>query len=305
MLSKELHQQLRKLRVKGSKKIQLKDYDTAYKGKSLDKEQAITLLDSSRELLAEMQDKLYVHNEFSVLIIFQAMDAAGKDSAIKHILSGLNPTGVTVNSFKTPTVHELDHDYFWRHSIALPPRGEIAIHNRSHYENVLVTRVHPEYILNEHLPGIYKVEDIDKKFWDRRLKQITRFEKNLFQNGTVILKFFLHVSRDEQKKRFIERIDDPTKNWKFSLGDLKERERWDDYQNAYEEAITATSKEHAPWFIIPADDKWYARLAIASIIYEQFDKLNLSYPSASTALKEELAKAKEILNAEQPTKKKK
>jgi PPK2 family polyphosphate:nucleotide phosphotransferase len=304
MISKQLHQQLHKLRVKGDKKIHLKDYDTSYKGKSLDKDQAVTLLESSRELLAEMQDKLYVHNQYSLLVIFQAMDAAGKDSAIKHILSGLNPTGVSVHSFKTPTSHELDHDYFWRHSLALPARGEIGIHNRSHYENVLVTRVHPEYILNENIPGIDKVEDIDKKFWDQRLKQINRYEKNLYQNGTVILKFFLHVSKEEQKKRFLERIDDPTKNWKFSMGDLKERERWDDYQQAYEEAISTTSKEHAPWFIIPADDKWYARLAIASIIYEQFDKLNLNYPAVSTAVKEDLARAREILSSEVTKKKK-
>jgi polyphosphate kinase 2 (PPK2 family) len=159
----------------------------------------------------------YVHNQYSVLTILQAMDAAGKDSTIKHLLSGLNPTGVSVHGFKTPTKHELDHDYLWRHTIALPARGEIGIHNRSHYENVLVTRVHPEYILNEHLPGITSVKDIDKKFWKQRFKQISRFEKNLAKNGTVILKFFLHISRDEQKKRFLERISDPTKNWKFSM----------------------------------------------------------------------------------------
>jgi PPK2 family polyphosphate:nucleotide phosphotransferase len=299
MVSKELLSQIKKFRVTPDlKKFSLKDYDTEYTGDQLDKEQAATLLEKGKEDLAIMQDKLYVHNEYSVLIILQAMDAAGKDSTIKHILSGLNPTGVSVHSFKAPTSHELDHDYFWRHNLALPARGEIAIHNRSHYENVLVTRVHPEYILGEHLPAISKIEDVNDKFWERRLKQINRYEKNLHQNGTVILKFFLHVSKDEQKKRFLERIDDPTKNWKFSMGDLKERARWDDYQQAYEAAIQSTSKDHAPWFVIPADDKWYARLAIATLIYEQFEKLNLSYPSADPTLQEELVKAKEMLMAE-------
>jgi PPK2 family polyphosphate:nucleotide phosphotransferase len=243
-----------------------------------------------------------------VLIILQAMDAAGKDSTIKHILSGLNVAGVHVHSFKTPSKLELDHDYFWRHYTTLPARGEITIHNRSHYENVLVTRVHPEYILNEQLPGIHSVKDVNKKFWEKRLKQINRFEKNLTQNGTVILKFFLHVSKDEQKKRFLDRITDPAKNWKFSMGDLKERARWDDYQNAYEEAISATSKKYAPWFIIPADNKWYARLAIASIIHDQFETLKLSYPVASDALLQELKTAKEMLENEKiiaPTKQKK
>jgi PPK2 family polyphosphate:nucleotide phosphotransferase len=299
MVSKELLAQITKLRVKpDQKKFSLKNYDTEYTGDKLNKEQAAALLDKGKEDLAVMQDKLYVHNEYSVLIILQAMDAAGKDSTIKHILSGLNPTGVSVHSFKAPTSHELDHDFFWRHNLALPARGEIAIHNRSHYENVLVTRIHPEYLLHEHLPEINKIEDVTEKFWVKRLKQINRYEKNLHQNGTVIMKFFLHISKDEQKKRFLERIDDPTKNWKFSMGDLQERARWDDYQRAYEEAIIATSKDHAPWFIIPADDKWYARLAIATIIYEQFDKLNLSYPAADPKLEAELAKAKEMLMAE-------
>ncbi|RAW01426.1 polyphosphate kinase 2 family protein [Pseudochryseolinea flava] len=304
MVSKELLAQIKKLKVKPDQtKFSLKDYKTEYKGDALDKEQGLALLEKGKEDLAVLQDKLYVHNQYSVLIILQAMDAAGKDSTIKHILSGLNPTGVSVHSFKAPTSHELDHDFFWRHSLALPARGEIAIHNRSHYENVLVTRVHPEYILGERLPGIHKVDDIDEKFWEKRLKQINRYEKNLHQNGTVILKFFLHVSRDEQKKRFLERIEDPTKNWKFAMGDLKERARWDDYQYAYEQAIQATSKDHAPWFVIPADDKWYARLAIATLIYEQFEKLKLGYPAANPALQEELIKAKEMLMAESDKKK--
>jgi PPK2 family polyphosphate:nucleotide phosphotransferase len=203
-----------------------------------------------------------------------------------------------VYSFKAPNSHELDHDFFWRHTIRLPARGEIAIHNRSHYENVLVTRVHPEWILNENIPGVESLKDIDPAFWKRRYKQINRYEKNLVANGTVILKFFLHVSKKAQKKRFLERIEDPSKNWKFSLSDLKERGFWDDYQKAYEEAISNTSKEHAPWFVIPADDKWYARLAIAYVIFRQFEMLKLSYPEVSPEQKAELQKARLHLMAE-------
>ena len=305
MVSKELEQQFKKLRVKPGKAIRLKDYATGYNGKTLNKQQAEALLESGQRQLAEIQDKLYVHDQYSVLIILQAMDAAGKDSTIKHILSGLNPTGVNVHSFKTPTSQELDHDYLWRHTLAMPPRGEIGIHNRSHYENVLVTRVHPEYILNEHLPGIASVRDIDKKFWETRFKQINRYEKNLHQNGTIILKFFLHLSKEEQKKRFLERIDDPTKNWKFSIGDLGERNHWDEYQQYYEEAISATSQQHAPWFIIPADDKWYTRLAIASVIYQQFETLHIDYPAPGSSQKEDLEKAKSMLLNETGTEKKK
>jgi PPK2 family polyphosphate:nucleotide phosphotransferase len=305
MLTDERLIQVKKLLVPEKTKIKLSDYDTAYEGRELNKQQSEELLEQGRKHLAEIQDKLYAHNQYSVLIIFQAMDAAGKDGAVKHIMSGFNPLGVKVYSFKAPTSHELDHDFFWRHQLALPARGEIAIHNRSHYENVLVTRVHPEYILSENIPGIDSIDKIDKAFWESRFKQIRRFEKNLTLNGTVILKFFLHVSKKEQKKRFIERIDDPTKNWKFSLSDLKERGYWDDYQKAYQEVLSATSTKYAPWFVIPADDKWYARLAIASIIYRQFEKLDLSYPKVSAAQKQELQRAKDKLLAEEkPVKKK-
>jgi PPK2 family polyphosphate:nucleotide phosphotransferase len=289
---------IKEFRVKPESKVKLKNRATGYKGKGLDKKQAGELLEKSREQLAKIQDTLYAHNRYSVLIIFQAMDAAGKDGAVKHIMSGFNPLGVKVYSFKAPSTRELDHYYFWRHGLALPARGEIAIHNRSHYENVLVTRVHPEFVLSENLPEVESVKDIDKKFWEERLKQIRRFEKNLTDNGTVILKFFLHLSKKEQKKRFLERIDDASKNWKFSLSDLKERAYWDQYQEVYEDAIGATSTEDSPWFIIPADDKWYARLAIASVIHDQFKKLDLSYPKVSLAQKEELQKAKQKLVAE-------
>lgn len=302
MLSDEKILSIRDFLVKPGKKIRLKDWPTKYKGKELNRRDAEALLDMGRRHLAEIQDKLYAHNQYSVLIILQAMDAAGKDGAVKHIMSGFNPLGVKVYSFKAPNAHELDHDYFWRHTLALPARGEIAIHNRSHYENVLVTRVHPEWILNENIPGVRSLKDIDENFWDSRYKQINRFEKNLSQNGTVIMKFFLHVSKKEQRKRFLERIDDPAKNWKFSLSDIKERAFWDDYQKAYETALERTSKEYAPWYIIPADDKWYARLAMAFVIYHHFEKLNLSYPTVTEAQKQELQKAKLQLMNEDGTK---
>lgn len=287
----------KEFRVKSNKKIRLKDFRTS-KGKQLDRDASRQALETSRHKLADIQDMLYANNKYGVLIIFQAMDAAGKDGAVKHIMSGFNPLGVKVYSFKAPSSHELDHDYFWRHQLALPARGEIAIHNRSHYENVLVTRVHPEYIMRERIPGINSVKKIDKKFWEQRFKQIRRFEKNLTDNGTIILKFFLHLSPKEQKKRFMERIDDPHKNWKFSLADLAERQHWDEYQKAYEEAISATSTDFAPWFVIPADDKWFSRLTIASVIYHHFDKLDISYPVVSADQKAELRKARKQLMAE-------
>ena len=299
MLSDEAITKINELRVKPGKKVSLKDYDTKYKGKTLNKADGEKLLEMGRKHLAEIQDKLYAHNQFSVLIIFQAMDAAGKDGAVKHIMSGFNPLGVKVYSFKAPTSHELDHDFFWRHNLGLPARGEIAIHNRSHYENVLVTKVHPEWVLNENIPGISSLKDVNDKFWKKRYKQINRFEKNLAQNGMLILKFFLHVSKKEQKKRFLERIEDPSKNWKFSLSDLKERAFWNDYQKAFEDAISATTQTHAPWFVIPADDKWYARLAIAAVIYKEFEKLKLSYPTVNETQKAELQKARLVLMAEE------
>lgn len=280
-------------------KFSLKTYATKYKGNEINKQDAEKLLEEGKKQLAIVQDKLFAHNQYSILIIFQAMDAAGKDGAVKHIMSGLNPMGVRVYSFKAPTADELDHDYFWRYMQALPPRGEIAIHNRSHYENVLVTKVHPEYVLAENMPDIDSVKKVNKEFWEKRYNQIRRFEKNLSENGMIILKFFLHLSKDEQKKRFLERIEDKSKNWKFSLSDTKERRFWDKYQKAYEDAIAATSTDYAPWFVIPADNKWFSRLAIASIIYKEFEKLDLSYPSVSKAQLEELAKAKTQLLAEE------
>jgi PPK2 family polyphosphate:nucleotide phosphotransferase len=299
MASKKTMISVKDHHVKPGKKVKLKDFSTKYEGKTLNKQDAELMLEVGRKHLAEVQDKLYAHNRYSVLIILQAMDAAGKDGAVKHIMSGFNPLGVKVYSFKAPNSTELDHDYLWRHELALPARGEIAIHNRSHYENVLVTKVHPEWILNENIPGIDSVKKIDDNFWETRYKQIRRFEKNLAENGTVIMKFFLNVSKKEQKRRFLERIEDPGKNWKFSLGDLKERAHWDEYQKAYEKALTETSTDDAPWFVIPADDKWYARLAMAEIIAKEFSKLDASYPVVSPAQKEELQKAKVQLMGEE------
>lgn len=291
------------LRVKPGMKVNLKKYQTDVDQKMMSKEEGEALLKTGVRQLSELQDKLYAHNHYSMLIVFQAMDAAGKDSAIKHIMSGLNPQGVKVTSYKTPSSTELDHGYLWRHYIQLPAKGEIGIFNRSHYENVLVTRVHPEYILNENNPGIDSVEDIDEDFWQKRFKQINRFEKNLYEEGTIVLKFFLHVSKDEQKRRLLERIDDPEKNWKFSIDDLKERARWDDYMHAYEEMLTHCSHVNAPWFVIPADDKWFARLAIAGIIYRQFEKLQFSYPEVGASAKLDLEKARQMLMNEDDVKK--
>ena len=284
--------------VKEGEKVALKKFATSYKGKEVTKDQATALLNDSRKQLAKIQDKLYAHNRYSVLILFQAMDAAGKDGAIKHVMSGFNPQGVKVTSFKHPSAAELDHQYLWRHMITLPSHGEIAIHNRSHYENVLITRVHPQYVLSEMLPGVESTKDIDKKFWRARFKQICHFEKTLAANGMIIIKFFLHVSKKEQKKRFLERIDDPSKNWKFSSSDLKERGFWNEYQSAYEEALQETSTKEAPWYVIPADDKWYARLAVATVILDTLKELDMHYPKVTAEQKQELQKAKAALSEE-------
>jgi PPK2 family polyphosphate:nucleotide phosphotransferase len=267
----------------------------------VDKEEGVRILQEGIENLAILQDKLYAHNQYSVLIVLQAMDAAGKDGIIKHVMSGLNPTGVKVSSFKVPSKQELDHDYFWRHALELPSRGEIGIFNRSHYENVLVTRVHPEYILQENLPHIESLKDIDKSFWKERYMQINRWEKNLSENGTIILKFFLHVSKDEQKKRFLDRINDKEKNWKFSVADAAERKHWDDYMKAYEEMLSATSTDYAPWYVLPADDKWFTRLCLGAIIFFEFEKLGLSYPVVSADQIKKLQAVKQELLAEGKT----
>ena len=282
-------------RITNGTHFSLTDYPTTYKKKDIDKVEGELLIQKDIEELSALQDVLFADNRHAVLIVIQAMDAAGKDGTIKHIMSGVNPAGVNVSSFKSPSSTELDHDYFWRHYAALPGKGEIVIFNRSHYENVLITKVHPEYILNERHSNIRSVKNIDKSFWEDRYKQICRFEKNLIENDTTILKFFLHVSKDVQKKRFMDRIDDPQKNWKFSSADLKERGFWDKYQSAYEDAIANTSTKSAPWFVIPADEKWYTRYLVSNIICNELKKLDLSYPEITDTDRAALQTAKAAL----------
>jgi PPK2 family polyphosphate:nucleotide phosphotransferase len=258
------------------------------------------LLDKDREHIADMQDVLYASGARAVLLIFQAMDAAGKDSCVRHVMSGVNPQGVQVTSFKAPTALERSHDFLWRHAQALPPRGFIGIHNRSHYEEVLVTRVHPEIIVGQHLPGITTVKDIGRKFWEQRYDAIRNFEEHLAANGTVIMKFFLYMSREQQKKRFLERIDDADKNWKFSANDVKERAYWKDYMAAYEEAIRETAAPHAPWFIIPADEQWESRALVGRLLREQLQQLGLKHPQLDNATLGGLKAAKAMLLKERP-----
>ncbi|WP_342327952.1 polyphosphate kinase 2 family protein [Pedobacter sp. FW305-3-2-15-E-R2A2] len=276
------------------KKVSLKDYRTSYNGDQ-EKEDGKEELEEIKERLSKLQETLYAANAHSVLILFQAMDAAGKDSAISHVMSGLNPQGCQVFSFKTPTSEEYEHNFLWRHYKALPERGRIGIHNRSHYENVLVCKVHPEYVLSENIPGYQDVKDIDDKFWKNRYESIRNFEKHISDNGTAIIKIFLNVSKDEQKARFLDRINDPAKNWKFSSADITERGRWEDYMEAYEMAIAETSTEQAPWYIVPADKKWHARLAISQILEEHFNRLDLKFPVLEEAEMKKLAEIKEEL----------
>ncbi|HTM99596.1 MAG TPA: polyphosphate kinase 2 family protein [Pedobacter sp.] len=281
---------VKKYLAKGGSQFRLKDFSTTYEG-HLDKAAGKEELNRVKLELSTYQETLYAADSHAILIIFQAMDAAGKDSAIEHVMSGLNPQGCQVYSFKTPNSEEYSHDFLWRHYKALPERGKIGIHNRSHYENVLVCKVHPTYILAENIPGYKDVKKIDKQFWKDRYESIRSFEKHLVANGTVILKFFLHVSKEEQKQRFLDRIEDPSKNWKFSAGDLKERALWDKYMSAYEEAIRETSTDYAPWHVIPADKKWYARLAISEVIGDALKALDLKYPVLP---KEEIAQLEGI-----------
>lgn len=281
-----------KFLVPPNTKINLKDYDPTYNEGFKDEDDTRKHLKKDIKRLRKLQDKLYAHNKHSVLLIFQAMDAAGKDSAIKRIMSGLNPQGCQVFSFKQPSKEEYDHGYLWRHYKALPERGRIGIFNRSHYENVLITKVHPEYILGEQLPQIKSVDDVNEKFWKMRYEQIRNFEDTIAENGTIVLKFFLHLSKEEQKVRFLERIDDPEKNWKFSFGDIKERGHWDEYQKAYEDAINETSTKKAPWYVVPADNKWFTRAAIANIVADKLEKLDIEYPELPQKEKDKLADAK-------------
>jgi PPK2 family polyphosphate:nucleotide phosphotransferase len=265
-------------------KFQLKHHDPADTNGLKDKHQAQGLLEDGIALLSHMQEKLYAQDRWALLLIFQAMDAAGKDGAIKHVMSGVNPQGCDVHAFKSPSSEELDHDYLWRTNKCIPSRGKIGIFNRSYYEEVLVVRVHPPFLRAQKLPD----KLITKHIWDERYEDINSFERYLARNGVVIRKFFLHVSKKEQKKRFLERLEDSKKNWKFSMADVQERSFWKDYQEAYEEMIQRTATKHAPWYVVPADNKWFTRLAVASAIIETLDELDLAFPDVDEAKKKEL-----------------
>lgn len=281
--------------VKSGSKISLKDYDPKYTGHFQDKTDAQGKLQTDIQQLEKYQNVLYAQNTYALLIIFQAMDAAGKDSTIKHVMSGVNPQGCQVFSFKAPSAEELDHDYLWRSTKALPERGRIGIFNRSYYEEVLVVRVHPGLLKKEQLPHIPEGNQI----WKQRFEEINNFEKYLVNNGIILLKFFLNISKSEQKKRFLERIELPEKHWKFSISDAQERAFWDDYMNAYEDVFNHTSTSWAPWYIIPADHKWFTRLAVANIICTKLKELNLQYPTVSEEHKQYLLQAKQMLENEE------
>ena len=270
---------MNKISVKPGQKINIEDYDTKYVG-TYTKDKAKKALKKNTKELKEMQEIFYADDRYSLLIILQASDAAGKDGAIRHVLGGLNPQGCRVHSFKAPSKIELQHDYIWRHYLTLPERGMIEIFNRSHYENVIVTKVHPEYIMSEHIPNVDSVTKVNDNFWKNRYKQINNFEKHIYDNGTHILKFFLNISKNEQRNRFLARLDTPEKNWKFSTGDLKERKYWNNYRKAFEDMVNETSTDYAPWHVIPADNKWFSRIAIGKIIYEKMKSLDLKYPLA-------------------------
>jgi len=280
-------------RVTNGKKFRLKDTDPAdtLGMKSEDKEKAKEMLALGVQAMAELQDRLYAQDRWSVLLIFQAMDAAGKDGAVKHVMSGINPQGCQVYSFKAPSSEELDHDYLWRCMKRLPERGRIGIFNRSYYEEALVVRVHPELMAHQRMPA----ELIDKGIWKRRFEEIRNFEQYLANNGVAVLKFYLNVSKKEQKKRFLERIDTPEKNWKFSPSDIQVRQYWDDYMKAYDDVIRETATEEAPWYVVPADNKWFTRLVVASAVIHRLSSLKLAYPTVSEAKRQELLEARQLL----------
>lgn len=275
-------------RIESGKGFRLQDFDPSDTAHLHSKEHAEKLLQQSIKEMAELQDKLYAQDRWGVLLIFQALDAAGKDGAIKHVMSGVNPQGCQVYSFKAPSSEELNHDFLWRTTRCLPERGHIGIFNRSYYEEVLVVRVHPEILKNERMPERL----LSNSFWEERFEDIRNFERYLGRNGIVVRKFFLNVSKKEQKRRFLERLDTPEKNWKFSVGDVREREHWDDYMKAYEEMIRETSSKHAPWYVVPADSKWYTRLAVAAAIVDTLKDLKLAYPTVRPEQRKQLQAAK-------------
>jgi PPK2 family polyphosphate:nucleotide phosphotransferase len=290
----------KRFRADKPKKFKLADFDPADTcALDIEKAEAKAVLASGVERLAALQEKLYAQNQWSVLVVFQAMDAAGKDGAIKHVMSGVNPQGCQVHAFKTPSAEDLDHDFLWRVAKALPERGRIGIFNRSHYEEVLAVRVHPEFLEKQHLPK----QVVGKNIWDDRFKSIRHFESHLARNGVLILKFFLHISPEEQRQRFLARLDEPAKRWKFEMGDVAERKLWDKYMDAYEDAIRETSTEKAPWFVVPSDNKWFARLVIAEAIVEAMEGLDLEFPKVEGEKLKELEQVRGALEAEKPARK--
>ena len=285
----------KQFRIDKPKHFRIADHDPAdCAGLTMDKSEAKAMLAAGIERLTDLQQRLYADNRWSVLIVLQAMDAAGKDSLIKHVMSGVNPQGVDVRSFKQPSAEELDHDFLWRIGKALPSRGRIGIFNRSHYEEVLAVRVHRELLERQNLPDSLA----EKKVWKHRFDDIRAFEQHLARNGTVVLKFFLNVSQEEQRKRFLERLDEPDKRWKFSMGDIEERKLWPKYMVAYEEAIRETSRDDAPWYVVPADNKWFTRLVVAAAVVAALEKLKLEYPKVTGAALKDLDKARKALTAE-------
>jgi PPK2 family polyphosphate:nucleotide phosphotransferase len=292
---------IEKFRVSAGKKVRLKDHDPGWTGdgdlpKARRKELAEQVLTQDVSTLAEAQEKLYADDSWSLLVIFQAMDAAGKDSTIKHVMSGINPQGCQVFSFKHPSSEELDHDFLWRCTKALPERGRIGIFNRSYYEELLIVKVHPELVRAQRIPG---ADPDSKRFWEHRYEDIVNFEQHLTRNGTAVVKFFLHVSKAKQRERFLERINDPTKHWKFSATDVEEREYWDDYMAAYEECLSQTSTESAPWYVIPADHKWVTRALVAAVLTETLSSIGLKWPKVTAEQKRAIQESKLRLEAEE------
>jgi len=281
--------------VENGKHFKLKDFDPGDTGHWRSEEHATEALVEGVQRMADLQDRLYAQDQWALLLIFQAMDAAGKDGAIKHVMSGVNPEGCQVYSFKTPSETELQHDFLWRTTRALPERGHIGIFNRSYYEEVLVVRVHPELLKSQKLPPSL----VGKDLWEERFEDLRAFERHMARSGTVIRKFFLHLSKKEQKKRFLKRLDEPEKNWKFSAADIHERKYWNDYQDAYEEMIRKTATKHAPWYVVPADNKWFSRLVISTVIVHALDSLNLEYPTVGAATRKELDAARKVLESKE------
>ncbi len=290
-----MSQAFKQFRVDPDQKFKLKDRDPADTAGFQSRKEAKQRLVEGIEKLRELQEKLYAYDRWALLLVFQAMDAAGKDSTIEHVMSGVNPQGCQVYSFKQPSAEELDHDYLWRTNKCLPERGRIGVFNRSYYEEVLVVRVHQGILAAEKLPA----ELVDKDIWKRRYKDICAYERYLARNGTAIVKFFLHVSKEEQRRRFLARLDEPVKNWKFSLSDVKEREHWDEYMEAYEDMLAETSTEHAPWYVIPADHKWFMRMAVADVVVSTLEKLKPEFPTITEEKRRELEAARKALEQEE------